>query len=89
LETTLESEGYGVKTKEELKKLRALITMEKAQEYTKYKREIKSLLEGEIVLQYYYNEGRVANSLKDDEVFAKAVEVLTNWEKYKGLLTKN
>jgi carboxyl-terminal processing protease len=89
LETTLESEGYGIKTKEELKKLRTLITMEKGQEYIKYKREIKSLLEGEIAVQYYYNEGRVANSLKDDEVFAKAVEVLTNWEKYKGLLTKN
>jgi carboxyl-terminal processing protease len=88
LAKTVEAEGYNTGTKADLKKLRALIKLEKEQQYIKYKKEIKSLLEGEIAVQYYYNDGKVANSLKDDEVLGKAVEVLTNWEKYKGILTK-
>lgn len=88
LAKTLESEGYDAGTKAALEKLRALIKSEKEQQFIKYKKEIKSLLEREIVAQYYYNEGRVANSLKDDEVLAKAAEVLGNWEKYRGILTK-
>lgn len=88
LERTLDQEGYGPGTKEELEKLRARIKLEKEKQYVKYKKEIKSLLEGEIAVQYHYNEGKVANSLKDDEILAKAVEVLVNWEKYKTVLVK-
>ncbi|HUR64721.1 MAG TPA: S41 family peptidase [Chitinophagaceae bacterium] len=88
LEKTLELEGYNVETQTALEKLRALIKSDKERQYIKYKNEIKSLLEGEIAVQYYYNQGRVANVLKDDEVLAKALEVLGNWEKYKGVLTK-
>jgi carboxyl-terminal processing protease len=88
LEKTLEAEGYSTGMKAELEKFRAILKSEKEQQYNKYKNEIKSLLEREIAVQYYYNEGGAANSLKDDEVMAKAVEVLENWEKYKTILTK-
>ena len=86
LENTLRTEGYNSGTKAELDKLRAFIRSEKEQQYIKYKKEIKSLLEREIAVQYYYNEGRVANSLKDDGVLAKAVQVLDNWEKHRVVL---
>ena len=88
LQKSIESEGYGAGTKTELEKLRALIKSEKEKQYIKYKKEIKSLLEREIAAHYYYNEGKVANSLKDDEVMLKAREVLTNWEKHKVVLMK-
>ncbi len=47
---------------------------------------IKEVLEAEIALRYYDNEGGIETTLADDEEIDKAVEVLTNYPQYKALL---
>jgi carboxyl-terminal processing protease len=86
LQKSLEEENYQTELLTEISKLRAQLNQEKEKQYILYKKQIKSLLEGEIVSQYFYNSGRVENSLKDDEELKKAMEVLSNWERYKKVL---
>lgn len=60
---------------------------DKEQDLVKNKEQIKSLLEEEIASRYYYRNGRLEASLKDDVEVQKAIEVLTNKEAYDKVLT--
>ncbi len=48
---------------------------------------IKEILEAEIALRYYDDEGGIETTLADDEEIDKAVEVLTDTQQYKALLS--
>lgn len=48
---------------------------------------IKELLQEEIASRYYYDRGRIANSVKTDEEVQKAIEVLTHQNEYTNILT--
>ncbi|MCF6353428.1 MAG: S41 family peptidase [Cyclobacteriaceae bacterium] len=48
---------------------------------------IKEILEAEIALRYYDDEGGIETTLADDEEIDKAIEVLTNAQQYKALLS--
>ena len=52
----------------------------------RYKDEIIELLENEIVSRYYYQNGRVEASLKNDPYMKEAKEVLKNQVRYKSIL---
>ena len=52
----------------------------------RYKDEIVELLENEIVSRYYYQNGRVEASLKNDPYMNEAKEVLKNQVRYKSIL---
>ena len=52
----------------------------------RYKDEIIELLENEIVSRYYYQNGRVEASLKNDPYMKQAKEVLKNQVRYKSIL---
>lgn len=51
-----------------------------------FKPEITSLLEDEIILRYYYEDGVILHSLKDDIQIRKAVEVISNNTLYTSTL---
>jgi carboxyl-terminal processing protease len=57
------------------------------QDLSIFKPEIKELLEEEIVSRYFYEEGAIAWTIKDDEQVNKAIEVLNNKEKYSSILS--
>lgn len=86
LQKTLEAENYQKGLVSDISTLREHLIQEKEKQYSVFKKQIKNLLEGEIVSQYLYEGGRVENSLKDDEELKKAIEVLSNWGKYKKIL---
>jgi carboxyl-terminal processing protease len=63
------------------------ITHSLDQDLSIFKPEIKELLEEEIVGRYFYDEGAIAWTIKNDEQVNKAIEVLNNKEKYSSILS--
>ena len=51
-----------------------------------FKEDVKELLEEEIAARYYYNAGRVANTMRNDTQIRAAVDMLRNPEKYASTL---
>ncbi len=52
-----------------------------------FKPEIMELLEEEIISRYFYEEGSIAWTIKNDEQVNKALEVLNNKEEYSSILS--
>jgi len=67
--------------------LKEKIKHNKTHDLEKYKAEIKQFLEEEIASRYYFQNGRLEASLKDDKEIAEAVTMLNDTEKYKKVLT--
>lgn len=86
LKKTAEKEEYFQRIDGEFEDLVAKIHAEKKDDLIHFKAEIKQLLENEIVARYYFQDGRIAQSLDDDPDVQKALEILSNEETYKGIL---
>jgi len=67
--------------------LKVKITQTKSEDLAKYKPEIKQFLEEEIASRYYYQNGRLEASLKDDDELKEAISILNDADKYKKTLT--
>ena len=61
----------------------------KANEITKNKKEISRLLRIEILSRYYFLEGKVSASLRDDVEVKAATELLADGQKYQAILKGN
>jgi len=57
------------------------------QDLSIFRPEIKELLEEEIVGRYFYDEGAIAWTIKNDDQVNKAIEILNNKEKYSSILS--
>lgn len=66
--------------------LQSKVSHDKKQDLLKHKEEITGILEGEIVSRYYYQKGRIENSLKKDKELAKALDVIDQPIQYQALL---
>lgn len=86
LKKTAEKEKYYEGSEKEFEALLNKIKPDKKSDLMKFRSEIKEILENEIVSRYYFQNGRVELSLKNDQVILKAVEILNDTEKYKGIL---
>jgi carboxyl-terminal processing protease len=51
-----------------------------------FKKEIKDLLEDEIVSRFFYEDGAIAYTIRKDVQVTKALEILNNKEKYTSIL---
>jgi carboxyl-terminal processing protease len=67
--------------------LKTKITHNKKDDLIKNKPEIKQYLEEEIASRYYFQNGRLEASLKDDKELTEAVSVLSDSERYNKILT--
>jgi len=56
------------------------------QDLISFRKEITGLLEDEIISRYFYEEGAIAQTIKNDEQVQKAVEVLTDKNLYSSIL---
>jgi carboxyl-terminal processing protease len=61
----------------------------KEQDLQEFKPEIKSVLENEIVKQYYLMRGNFESSFDDDVQLQSAIKILQNMEEYNTLLAKS
>ena len=87
LKKTVKEENFSDAVTSELSDLETKIKHDKEKDLVKFKPEIKRILEQEIVSRYNYEKGRIANGLKDDPDVKKAIEVLGDPLKYKGILS--
>ncbi|MFM2049263.1 MAG: hypothetical protein RI955_1811 [Bacteroidota bacterium] len=85
-----EKEKYLDDIKTELEALKTKLKRDKSQDIYHNKKEIKELLENEIVSRYYYQKGRMEADFNNDPDILKALEILQNKPLYNSLLaTKN
>lgn len=76
LEETAKKEKYYDGAEEEYADLKLKIAEDKEDDLDKFSDQIKQLLENEIVSRYYYQDGRIEQSLNDDEDVQKALEII-------------
>ncbi|MEQ8908199.1 MAG: S41 family peptidase [Vicingaceae bacterium] len=86
LEETAKKEKYYDGAEEEYEALAAKIQKDKDDDLIKFKDEVKEVLANEIVARYHYQDGRVAQSLSEDQDVKKALEILKNNQQYNDIL---
>jgi carboxyl-terminal processing protease len=81
-----EKEKYLDDVKAQIDALTAKLKRDKSQDIYHNKKEIKELLENEIVSRYYFQKGRMEADFNNDPDILKALEVLKNKSQYNQLL---
>lgn len=87
LKEVAEFEGYLDGDSTILKAVEEKLTPNLDRDFDRNKEEIKKLMASEIVKRYYFQSGELRQSLKDDEVLDKAIEVLDNRKLYDETLS--
>ncbi len=86
LKSTAIREKYYDAAATALNELQVNISHDKKQDLLKHQEEVTRLLEHEIVSRYYFQKGRIQQSLKSDMELNKALELLNDSGKYFALL---
>ena len=86
LEEAAEKEKYADKIADDFEHLEAAINQNKAKDLDIHEEQIKRFLTSEIVVRYYYQTGRIEQSMTADEDMAKAKELLKNDQEYSNIL---
>lgn len=81
-----QKEGYYEDVEKEYQGLLTALTPSKKEDLKRFERQIKEMLQNEIVSRYYYQEGRAINSFINDKSMAKAIELLNNEKEYNSTL---
>lgn len=79
-------EGYMEEAKSEFEALEKKLTHNLDRDLDYFSKDIKRLIEDEIVKRYYFQKGSILQQLKDDTDLEKALNVLTNQAEYKKVL---
>lgn len=82
LKEVAEFEGYLDSDSTLFDALEAKLTPDLDRDFDRNKQQIKKLLASEIMKRYYFQKGELVQSLRDDEVLNKAMEVLSDPELY-------
>ena len=86
LKEVAENEKYFSGAEEEYAALLEKLTPSKKTDLMKFKSEIKMILENEIISRYYYQDGRIEQSLNSDPDVMEAQQLLKNKKKYNEIL---
>lgn len=87
LKEVAEFEGYLEEDSTAFKVLEAKLTPNLEKDFDRFKDEVKRVMAAEIVKRYYYQRGELQESLKDDLVLEKALEVLGDPDLYRRTLS--
>ena len=88
LKEVAELEGFLAEDSAAFNALEARLKPNLDRDLDRYKEDIKKLIATAIVKRYYYQEGALIESLKDDKTLQKALEVLADRELYKKTLSR-
>lgn len=86
LEETAKKEKYFDGAESEYSALKEKMINDKEDDIIKFKNEVKEVLSNEIVSRYYYQDGRVAQSLSEDKDVQEAILILKNQKRYNDIL---
>ena len=83
---TAEEEGFYSDAEKEYEALMSRVVPSKERDLDKFKSQIKSILENEIVSRYYYQKGRAEYSFTEDDFVLKSLEILKDNSAYNTIL---
>lgn len=86
LKEAAEFEGYLESSTEEFKALEEKLKHNLDRDLDYFSKNIKKMIEAEIVKRYYYNKGTIMYGLKDDSGIKEAMRILNDSTEYKKLL---
>jgi len=86
MKKTAEDEGFYEDAKTEYDALMAAVVPSKERDLEKFKSQIRSILENEIVSRYYFQNGRAQNSFREDPFIEESQSILQNIPKYNTIL---
>jgi carboxyl-terminal processing protease len=69
-------EKYADAIEEQLKSMEAALEREKEGDLVKHRAEVCEMLKAELLVRYYYDQGRIEGALRDDPVVGRAVDEL-------------
>lgn len=87
-EKASKEEKYFANVEEDFTELKEKIKHNKSEDLQTHRAEISEILENEIVSRYFYQSGRIRNSLSKDIRVQKAIEVLKDKDRYNAILSK-
>ena len=76
LRDVAKEEKYDGAIEGQLKAMEAAMEKEKEDDLQKHREEVCEMLKSEMLVRYYYDEGRVEGALRSDKVLARAIEKL-------------
>lgn len=79
-------EGYDAAIQGEYDALMKKVRASKEKDLELFKDQLIDILENEIISRYYYQNGRILHSFKDDNSLKKAIDILNNETEYKKIL---
>jgi carboxyl-terminal processing protease len=88
MKETAEEEGYFDDAKAQYEELMKKVVPSKERDLEKFKEEIKTIIENEIISRYYYQKGRTIDAFRNDDYLKKAIEILKNTKEYNTILKK-
>jgi carboxyl-terminal processing protease len=86
MKKTAEKEGFYEGLEDEYEALMSKVHPSTERDLDKFEKEIRSILENEIVSRYYFQTGRAKYNFQDDDYVSKALEVLQNKTEYNTIL---
>lgn len=86
LEEAAENEKYYKDVQKEFAKLEEAVSHNKTKDLDTFRDQIERVLSNEIVSRYYYQKGRIRQSLSADEDITEALSVLDEKERYQDIL---
>ncbi|MDZ7900807.1 MAG: S41 family peptidase [Arcicella sp.] len=89
LEASAKKERYYENVSEQLKALRAKLSHNKEFDLNKFKDEIKTALEQEIIVHYYLQKGTREQSFAKDPEIQSALKLFTDMPRYQAILKGN
>lgn len=86
MKETAEKEGFYEGLEAEYEALMSKVHPSTERDLDKFEKEIRTILENEIVSRYYFQTGRAKYNFQDDDYVNKALEVLQNKTEYNTIL---
>ncbi|KWW32138.1 MAG: C-terminal processing peptidase [bacterium P3] len=87
LREVAQEERYLASIEQDLQSMEQRFRGDKKQDLIKHRDEVAAMLKAEILVRYYYNEGRIAGSLSDDPDVQCAVRILSDRKQYSRILS--
>lgn len=86
VKTLAEKSGKIKMIEKDLNNLESVLELSKEEQFDIHSDEIQHALEEELMLRYYYQEGKIRSSLKYDPDIEEAKTILNNPERYREIL---
>jgi carboxyl-terminal processing protease len=86
--STSKKEKYYLSNETAFKKLKEQLKPNIAADLARHKKEIKKIIENEIISRFFFQKGRVEASLKEDPYIIQAKNILSDSLKYNNILNK-